>query len=110
VAGPLGIGSAAIAFGVDAVYEDELSTLRIPRVPWLRDASAVVVYDRAGSVSYVEIGTPSVEVREGTNLADEPRDDLVLRGDAGAGLSAAPPMPAAREIGVVARRSGGRRG
>ncbi|MGW0658472.1 acyl-CoA dehydrogenase family protein [Streptodolium elevatio] len=85
-----------IAFGVDAVYEDELSTLRIPRVPWLRDASAVVVYDRAGSVWYVEVGTPGVEVREGTNLADEPRDDLVLRGDAGTRLSAAPPMPQVR--------------
>lgn len=87
---------ATIAFGVDASYEDELSALRIPSVPWLRDASAVVVYDRAGAASYVSVGAPGVEVSEDANLAGEPRDDLVLRGIEGAPLPSAPPMPEAR--------------
>ncbi|NUU23126.1 MAG: hypothetical protein HOV68_16685 [Streptomycetaceae bacterium] len=92
-----GVGEqTAIAFGVDAVYEEELSVLRIPRVPWLRGAAGVVLCDRAGGASYVDLGAPGVEVREGANLAGEPRDDLVLRGVTGMALAAAPPTAEVR--------------
>lgn len=85
-------GEVTVAFGVDAVYEDEMSVVRIPHVPWLRKARGVVLYDRAGTASYVDLGVPGVDVRDGHNLAGEPRDDLVLRGTAALGLAQAPDM------------------
>ncbi|MCF2532454.1 acyl-CoA dehydrogenase family protein [Yinghuangia soli] len=86
----------AIAFGVDAVYEDEMSVVRIPQVPWLRQARGVVVYDRTGTASYVDVEAPGVEIHEGVNLAGEPRDDLILRGTAAPGLANAPDMAEAQ--------------
>ncbi|MDI2132408.1 acyl-CoA dehydrogenase family protein [Yinghuangia seranimata] len=85
-----------LAFGMDAVYEDDLSVVRIPCVPWLRQASAVVVYGRSGGATYVDLDAPGVEVHEGVNLAGEPRDDLVLRGAAMPNLPGAPDLAEAR--------------
>jgi acyl-CoA dehydrogenase len=55
-----------------------------------------VVYDRAGAASYIELGSPGIDIHPGTNLAGEPRDDLVLRAAAGVPLPTAPPMREAR--------------
>ena len=50
------------------------------RVPWARHAAAVVVaVDLEGRPATVVVGLPN-EVRNGSNLADEPRDTLIFDG------------------------------
>jgi hypothetical protein len=53
---------------------------RIPRVPWARAAPLIVVYLHDGFAAVVERSAPGVRVEPGANLADEPRDGVVLDG------------------------------
>ncbi|MCF2533643.1 acyl-CoA dehydrogenase family protein [Yinghuangia soli] len=95
-----------IAFAMDGGYEADLSVLRVPGVPWLRNESGVVVYDSSGSASYVELDAPGVTVHPEVNLADEPRDVLEIRGAMGVPLESAPPLAAARARHALLRAAG----
>lgn len=66
---------------VDAEFSvvDDRATGRLPRVPWGRAVSAVVA-PVGEQVALVNTGAAGVRVREGVNLAEEPRDDLELQG------------------------------
>jgi acyl-CoA dehydrogenase len=87
---PLVSDQCRLAFGMDGGYAADLSVLRITGVPWLRDADSIVVYDRTGAVSFVDLGTAGVDVRAAENLAGEPRDILEIHGTAGVALPGAP--------------------
>jgi acyl-CoA dehydrogenase len=95
-----------VAFAIDGGYEADLSVLRIIGVPWLRGERGVVVYDSAGAASYVELASSGVEVRPGTNLADEPRDTLEIHGAVGVPLKSAPTMAETRARHALLRAAG----
>ena len=76
--------TASIAPGVtvDPGAEHLLSG-RVPRVPWLRGADRVVLLvNKNGQPAVASVGTDcaGVSLKAGTNVAGEPRDDLVLNG------------------------------
>jgi len=77
--GPL---SAVGAVGADGAAEvsvvDGRANGTLRRVPWGRAVSAVVV-PVDDQVVLVTTGAAGIRVAEGTNVAEEPRDDLVLR-------------------------------
>ncbi|GAA4990685.1 acyl-CoA dehydrogenase family protein [Yinghuangia aomiensis] len=91
-----------LAFAIDGEYREDMAVLRIPAVPWLRQAGGVVVYRGGDDASYVETGE-GVRVDEAENLAGEPRDTLSVLGAAGTPLRAAPPMPDVRGRHTVLR-------
>lgn len=89
-------GTAAMAFAVDGAYLEDMSVLRIPGVPGLRESRGVVVYGGDDDAFFVETDGSGIEVHESANLADEPRDTLSIRGAAGTPLASAPPMAEVR--------------
>jgi acyl-CoA dehydrogenase len=60
----------------------------LPRVPWGRHASAVVVGGPDGQLAVVTLGGDGAEVRPGTNLAGEARDTIILTGAPAATIAA----------------------
>jgi len=81
---PATVVTASIAPGVtvDPGAEHRLSG-RVPRVPWLRGADRVVLLvNQDGRPAVASVGTDcaGVSLKAGSNVAGEPRDDLVLNG------------------------------
>jgi acyl-CoA dehydrogenase len=91
-----------LAFALDGEYREDMSVLRIPGVPWLRQSGGVVVYRGGDDASFVERGDDT-RIDEAENLAGEPRDTLSIVGTAGTPLPSAPPMPDVRGRYTVLR-------
>jgi acyl-CoA dehydrogenase len=73
-------GPLAVAVGSLSVDGDRVSG-RLSRVGWARNAVRIAVLD-GGRVFSVDPAGSGVELIEGTNVAGEPRDDVVLDGAA----------------------------
>ncbi|CAH2404609.1 Acyl-CoA dehydrogenase [Mesorhizobium escarrei] len=67
-------GPATIAFGLTLGKDLKLSG-ELQRVPWGRDAASIVLLTQDRKVIHLSGGW---ECRHGLNLADEPRDDLIV--------------------------------
>jgi acyl-CoA dehydrogenase len=92
IAGPLSVALSAVP----------LDSGPLPAVPWGRDAVGLVVVGPDGQVRYADLDSRQVTVREGANLAGEPRDDISLRRIPLAPLTGAPAGDAVRaRIGLL---------
>ena len=70
-------------------------------VGWARHADQLVLY-RDGGAWLADTGAPGIEIEPGTNVADEPCDDVRLPGSALARLGSAPTAEDARaRLGVL---------
>ena len=68
---PVPDGPLTVAFGADLTLLPTLSGFA-PRVPWARDAAAIVAMDSAGRVALLL--RDALQIEPGRNVAGEPRD------------------------------------
>ena len=78
-------------------------TGEIAAVPWGRRAGVVACFDRSGVLHVAFVGRNGIAVREGANIAREPRDRLVF--DVDLSRMAAAPLPAGLD-GIRLRAAG----
>jgi alkylation response protein AidB-like acyl-CoA dehydrogenase len=85
------------------ITADGIVTGQVSRVPWGRDAAAIIVVaggaDGRPVIAEVEVAADCVECRPGTNLAGEPRDTLRFAGVPARRIG---DIAAAEEVRVVA--------
>jgi acyl-CoA dehydrogenase len=109
---PGSVVTASIALGVtvDSSAERLLSG-RVRRVPWLRGATRVVLLvndDGQPAVAVVDTDCAGLSLKAGSNVAGEPRDDLVLNGARPSVVARLPPGwdgLRATQLGAVCRTS-----